>query len=87
MGELGLGRELEEFGRGVKDVGAGLGGDGDVAEVDEPGRLETVEDRFGRLELLGLVAIEELAEIYQLRSGSTVKLIRRAVSSDFFLPE
>lgn len=77
MGELGINREFEELGRSVKDVLAGLGGDGDVAEVNEAGGLEPLEDRFRRLELLGLVAVEKPAEIYQLRSVSDVKLTTR----------
>lgn len=48
---------------------AEIGLDGDVLEVDEAGCLEAVEDRLGRLELQGLVSLEELGEVDELFDG------------------
>lgn len=66
VGELGVDGETKKLGGGVEDVGARFGGDGDVAEIDEAGGLEPVEDGFGCLEFLGLVAVEEFPEVYEL---------------------
>jgi hypothetical protein len=40
-------------------MGTGGRGDWNVTEVDEAGSLEAREDSFGRLKLLGFVAVEE----------------------------
>lgn len=50
---------VEEGGRGVKDMLACLGCDGQVAKVDEAGGLETFEDGFGSLLALAGATVEE----------------------------
>ena len=66
QGVFGGGREAEEGGRGVEDVGEGGGGDGDVREVDEAGGLEACEDGFGGFEFLGGRAVQEFGEVDEL---------------------
>jgi hypothetical protein len=66
---------LEELGGDVEDVGDGGGGDGDVGQVDEAGRLEAFEDGLGGRELLGGVPVEEFGKVDKLCVSAVVRRI------------
>lgn len=60
---------------------------GDVGQVDEAGRLEAVEDRFGYFLLLGLVAMEELREVDQLCPLSSAPSVAAVCERPVHLPD
>ena len=66
MRQLSLRGEPEVLGRGLEDVPADLGRDGQAFQVDETRGLEATEDRdCGRLALLG-VSVQEGREVDEL---------------------
>ena len=65
-GELGVERQVEEVGGAGKGVAQDVGGDGVVAQVDEAGRLEALENGAGGGGALVGSAVEELAKVDEL---------------------
>lgn len=57
---------VEEGGRGVKDMLACLGSDGQVAEVDEAGGLEALKDSIGSLLALAGTTVQEFRKVDEL---------------------
>lgn len=64
---------VEEGGRGVKDMLACLGCDGQVAKVNEAGGLEALKDGIGSLLTLAGATVEEFGKVDELMGSLVCK--------------